>query len=90
LTFKVISDILSNHESYLHFEPNIHSPAFGICTFFFNIYQPIKVHRICADSSAKEVLKSNSKDAFDMYQSLYKDCSSEKSLSLATIFLPKQ
>lgn len=47
--------------------------------FYFTVYQPIKLHSLCAETSAKTVLGSTSNvDAYDFYQRLHKDCIAKK------------
>ncbi|MEK7617332.1 MAG: hypothetical protein AAB414_04730 [Patescibacteria group bacterium] len=46
--------------------------------FYFTAYQPFKLHGICAEKSAKTILKSEPiPDAYDLYQGLYKNCISQ-------------
>ncbi len=49
--------------------------------FYFTQYRPVKVHAVCAESSAKSVLKLGTEgDANGTYKSLYEECSLEKPL----------
>jgi len=56
--------------------------------FFFNTYQPFKLHQVCAEESAKEVLKLNPQDSYGYYKNLYEKCYSQKTITL-TSFLPR-
>lgn len=57
--------------------------------FYFSVYQPLKVHRICADFSSSEVLKSNAEDAYGLYKSLYSKCNFQENITLLTLFKVK-
>ena len=63
----------------------LHSIYLGVLLtfifFYFTQYRPVKVHAVCAESSAKSVLKLGSEgDAYGVYKSLYEECSSQKPL----------
>ncbi len=55
--------------------------------FYFEVYQPYKLHNICAKSSAEAVLnKDSNPNSYDYYQALYNACVSQKSITLLTLF----
>lgn len=55
--------------------------------FYFEVYQPNKFHDVCAEISAKKVLRQDfNPNAANIYDSYYKDCVSEKSITLLTLF----
>lgn len=55
--------------------------------FYFEVYQPYKLHNICAESSAKTVLnESSNPNSYEYYHALYNACVSEKSITLLTLF----
>ncbi len=69
----------------------LHSMYLGLLLlfilFYFEAYQPYKLHNLCAEASAKTVLQSApNPDAYGYYQNLYKGCISQKTVTLLTLF----